>query len=135
MTAPTAERTEIGHEHQDATQAAVRRAANEVQQAWREVAPDRPLAAYPSAILPVFVAAITTGQIYAAALAQPFVDEALSGTNESAVASVLPASYSGVTAGGMSLEWLGNALFGWLQDTCGRACPQRTHTRRGCGGH
>ncbi|WP_052371957.1 hypothetical protein [Amycolatopsis taiwanensis] len=114
MTAPTAERTEIAYDHQDATQAAVRRAADDVQQAWREVAPDQLTAAYPSEILPVFISAVTAGQIYVAALAEPFVDKAVSGTDESAVASVLPVSFGGVTAGGMSLDWLGTALRVWL---------------------
>ncbi|WP_134663988.1 hypothetical protein [Amycolatopsis sp. CFH S0078] len=128
MTAPTAERTQIGHDHQDVTQTAVRRAANEVQRAWREVAPDRLPGVYPTAILPVFVSAVTAGQIYAAALADPFVGQALSGTDESAAASVLPASFGGVTAGGMSVEWLAGALHVWLlENLLGGASTMDVH--------
>ncbi|WP_187764568.1 hypothetical protein [Saccharopolyspora spinosa] len=114
MTAPAIERAALGRDHQDATQLIVRRAADEVQRAWREVAPDALASAYPEAIEPAFVRAVGSAQVAAAALAGGFVDQALADTDEGAVASVVPASFGGVTAGGMSLDWLAKALHLWL---------------------
>src|SRR5438445_11938379 len=114
MTTAAGDRTELAAAHTDATQVIVRRAAEEVQAAWSEVPPEKLADEFPARILPVLVGAITAGQAGAAALAQPYVDAAMADTGESAVATTVPASFAGVTAGGMGLDWLAGVLYTWL---------------------
>jgi hypothetical protein len=119
MTVATGDATELAAAHTDATQVIVRRAAEAVQAAWRDVPPAQVAAQFGSRILPVLVGAITAGQGGAAALAQPYVDTAMDGTGDTAMADTVPASFAGMTAGGMTLDWLAGTLYAWLTQAIG----------------
>lgn len=110
---------ELASAHTAATQVIARRAAEQVQNRWRTVGPDQLAPQYRQMIAPLFIGAIMSGQLAAAALAQPYVDSAATGTGDSPVASVVPASFAGMTAGGLPLDWLAGVLYSWLTQALG----------------
>ncbi|MFE0021915.1 hypothetical protein [Amycolatopsis sp. NPDC059021] len=108
----TALTSSTGTEHLDATQVLVRRQAEQVQRAWRDLDPAGLRASFGAAVVPVFVAAITAGQQDAAALAAPYVADVLADTDEPErpVPTVAPAAFTGVTTTGLPLAALADLL-------------------------
>jgi hypothetical protein len=102
----------LGIDHLDATQAIARQQVEQVQRAWRGLDPGGLRASFAAGVAPVLVAAITDGQINAAALATPYVSDVLADEHAPAqLPTVVPSAFAGVTTTGLPLASLADLLF------------------------
>lgn len=100
-----------GLRHLDATQALVRRHANEVHRAWRGLDPGALRASFVARVSAVLVRAIQAGQVEAAALAEPYVSTELAdAAPDAAVPVVNPAAFAGITSAGLPLSELADLV-------------------------